>query len=666
MNHQLDRYPSAWAHIVLCADLTWAKEPPDDFNVANQRLWSQHCRVSQVLQDNIESQNSQSSTCESSDGKRTTSNQTGQENGNPKIQKNVKDVIPESRLAQFYGNFYYDEDREKCYTNPNERLNPRTYNGNGCENSDLTECWMLPEVEYWFRRLIEETDRSVSRRRRNYRMPPDEDFERWGPTGVRNADEEALASKIKSVRSLWMPHNRSSPRSPSPPQVSRKIRARRRQPRRLTTLASPPQSFCRDIPAHLLCDPSYKFQFDTPRPQGIESQRAMSRLTASVQAAIRTSTSRGLSYRGANFNRYTPMGQRSSRCPDRRYTIFWPKDHVSPRLHLAQTSHNNKAKKNPRKTDKRESENDFKDIKEDISETKDNSQLEATSTSQQKDIITDDQMPSTSAAVNQAGLKKKRLYSTVLSTSAPSPITLSPVVRLAQKLVTPGILKLNPKIILPSARVRQPQLEHKFEELEKEALEQYKASDESIDTKFQELEKQAVEQYSTSASNTSCSSGNSAEKQTNAEKETKGKTAKFHKPIESIVVYSQNFPDLCTRSTSITKLKNFHNPPRGDKKEHRSKSSRPKTDSQRAASDTDYEAREMNSKNHKSSMRWSLHAVPPKKRHLTFCVSDFSSDDELDDTCSIKDAGPRIKSHLGKIKISAHGGGDLHPILRKI
>lgn len=392
----------------------------------------------------------------------------------------------------------------------------------------------------------------------------------------------------------------------------------------------------------------------------------MSRLTASVQAAIRTSTSRGLSYRGANFNRYTPMGQRSSRCPDRRYTIFWPKDHVSPRLHLAQTSHNNKAKKNPRKTDKRESENDFKDIKEDISETKDNSQLEATSTSQQKDIITDDQMPSTSAAVNQAGLKKKRLYSTVLSTSAPSPITLSPVVRLAQKLVTPGILKLNPKIILPSARVRQPQLEHKFEELEKEALEQYKASDESIDTKFQELEKQAVEQYSTSASNTSCSSGNSAEKQTNAEKETKGKTAKFHKPIESIVVYSQNFPDLCTRSTSITKLKNFHNPPRGDKKEHRSKSSRPKTDSQRAASDTDYEAREMNSKNHKSSMRWSLHAVPPKKRHLTFCVSDFSSDDDLEDTCSIKDAGPRIKSHLGKIKISAHGGGDLHPILRKI
>lgn len=36
MSFEVDRYTSAWAHIALCADLTWASEPPDDFIVANQ------------------------------------------------------------------------------------------------------------------------------------------------------------------------------------------------------------------------------------------------------------------------------------------------------------------------------------------------------------------------------------------------------------------------------------------------------------------------------------------------------------------------------------------------------------------------------------------------------------------------------------------------------
>lgn len=38
MSFEVDRYPSAWAHIALCADLTWATEPPDEFIIANQVL----------------------------------------------------------------------------------------------------------------------------------------------------------------------------------------------------------------------------------------------------------------------------------------------------------------------------------------------------------------------------------------------------------------------------------------------------------------------------------------------------------------------------------------------------------------------------------------------------------------------------------------------------
>lgn len=278
-------------------------------------------------------------------------------------------------------------------------------------------------------------------------------------------------------------------------------------------------------------------------------------------------------------------------------------------------------------------------------------------------VLVDCQIPSTSAAAIENGLRKKRLYSTVLSMSAPTQISLTPVgcVRLAQKLA-PGILKLNPKIVLPGARIR-PNVDHKFEELEKEALEQYKASDESIDTKFQELEKQAEEQYSNSNSNTSCSSGNSAEKKpsnsSTTPEDTKKQPAKFHKekPVDSVVIYSQNFPDLNTKQTSsVMSLKNFHGPPRGEKK---GKSRSLKSETQRAASDTDYEGKEV-VKTHKGPLRWSLHVLPPKKRHLTVCVSDFSSDDE---TGSIKDAGPRVKT--GKMKMSAHGGGDLHPIMRK-
>ncbi|CAG5055244.1 unnamed protein product [Parnassius apollo] len=689
MNFEVDRYTPAWAHIALCADLTWSTEPPDDFIIANQRLWAQHCRVSQVLQETTESPQvvQPANQCGVTDPHLT----TGQENGKCS-RKSVKDVIPDSRLAQFYGNFYYDDIRENSYKIAKEKISGRGYSGLGCDNSDLTECWMLPEVDYWFRKLMDDTEIN------GYRSAASG---RWGPSGAAEAAGEVatLEARVRSVRALWetSEHGRPQPlRAPSPPPPSRKMRARRRQPRRLST-CTPPPVYCLDAPAQLCYDPTCKFQFDSPRTLHLtECQRAMGRLSASVQAIMRANAVRCPMYRGTNVSRYIPTGQRPMRCPD-RHGIWWPRDlptsRLDRRLKLPQV-HNapdinqknvNNTLENTEKEDCSEAnEKDTSKPQQSPSST-DNSpeKLENSKTTQKERTVIDGQAPSTSAAVLENELSNKRLYSTVLSMSAPPPITLTPgCVRLTQKLVTPGLIKLNPKVVL-SNRTRTPNVEVKFEELEKEALEQYKASDESIDTKFRELEKQAVEQYSTSNSNTSCSSGNSTEKRIPSEYPTaKGnqksriQMSKLNKDItvDSVVIYSQNFPDLTAKShtKSAINLKNFHNPPRGEKKEnHRSNKNLRnfKSDSQRAASDTDYEAKPNHRGNYKGPLRWTLHVMPPKKRHLAVCVSDFSSDEDIEDVAngSLKDAGPCIKNHVtGKAKMSAHGGGDLNPIRRKM
>ncbi|XP_052741425.1 uncharacterized protein LOC128198730 [Bicyclus anynana] len=512
--------------------------------------------------------------------------------------------------------------------------------------------------------------------------------ERWGPTEARAAEEAALEARVRSTRSLWnQPSQRRPPRAPSPPPVSRKMRARRRQPKRLT-LAPPPPAYCLEAPTQLFCDPSCKFQFDSPRSQLTEYQKAMGRLSASVQAVMRANACRCPPYRGTNVSRYAPTGQRPFRYPDRRYGIWWPRENLSPRLenifNITQiqnitTSH--KIEKTTPKIELQIKKEQPEYASSDEQPKKEPQvQQEATpeSPSQQKDkVVVDSQTPSTSAAATE-NMSKKRLYSTVLSMSPPPPINLNTVgcLRLSQKL-PPGLIKLNPKLVL-SSRVR-PNVDNKFEELEKEALEQYKASDESIDTKFRALEEEAVDQYSTSNSNTSCSSGNSGEKKPDKsppvnKSKVKPQPSKCHKDksVDSVVIYSQNFPDINAKgnTNSVTNLKNYHTPPRGEKKEQTHRSSKSmrnsKIESQRPASDTDYEARESKG-SHKGAMRWTLHVMPPKKRHLTSCASDFSSDEDLKDgKVSIRDAGPCIKNRAtGKIKLSAHGAGDLHPIMRK-
>ncbi|CAH2237678.1 jg11355 [Pararge aegeria aegeria] len=516
--------------------------------------------------------------------------------------------------------------------------------------------------------------------------------ERWGPTEARTAEEAALEARIRSTQALW--NEPSSQRKParalSPPPTSRKMRARRRQPRR-PTVPPPPPAYCLEAPTKLFCDPSCKFQFDAPRPQLTEYQKAMGRLSASVQAVMRANACRCPPYRGTNVSRYAPTGQRHLRYPDRRYGIWWPRENLSPRLenrfnitHIQNiTTNSQKGEKvTPNiKAEIRKQEPDITSCDEkQTNEPEVQSEVPPENPPQQKDkVVLDNQLPSTSAAAME-GARKKRLYSTVLSMTPPPTLNLNTVgcLRLSQKLA-PGLIKLNPKLVLRSKS--RPNVDNKFEELEKEALEQYKASDESIDTKFRALEEEAADQYSTSNSNTSCSSANSGERKntkcaTNNETKAKTQPSKFHKDksVESVVIYSQNLNDSSVKenTNSVTNLKNFHTPPRGEKKEQTRRSIKymrsSKTGSLRPASDTDYEARESKTKGfHKGAMRWTLHVMPPKKRHLTSCASDFSSDDELEEaSVSIRDAGPCIKNRAtGKVKMSAHGGGDLHPIMRK-
>lgn len=414
----------------------------------------------------------------------------------------------------------------------------------------------------------------------------------------------------------------------------------------------------------------------------------MGRLSANVQAVMRANACRCPPYRGTNVSRYAPTGSRPVRYPDRRYNIWWPRENPSPRLenrfNIAQvqkvttTSPKSEEIAPEVETEIKKEEPEVPPHEQPTKEPENKTEVPPESPPPKKEIVVDNQLPSTSAALAE-GARKKRLYSTVLSMTPPPPLNLNACLRLSQKLA-PGLIKLNPKLVLGS-RIR-PNVENKYEELEKEALEQYKASDESIDTKFRELEEQAADQYSTSNSNTSCSSGgnNSGDKKTakcSPNTGTKAKTqhSKFpkDKSVDSVMIYSQKFPNHDTKNNTnrVKNLKNFHTPPRGEKKEQTHRSGKcakiSKIDSQRPASDTDYEARESNTKGHKGAMRWTLHVMPPKKRHLTSCVSDFSSDEELEEvSVSIRDAGPCKKNRAtGKVKMSAHGAGDLHPIMRK-
>lgn len=87
--------------------------------------------------------------------------------------------------------------------------------------------------------------------------------ERWSSSAERVADEALLEARIRSVRPLWNQQsvtyqNRKFTRVPSPPPVSRKIRARRRQPKSLAALVPPPPAYCLDASTKLSYNPTNK------------------------------------------------------------------------------------------------------------------------------------------------------------------------------------------------------------------------------------------------------------------------------------------------------------------------------------------------------------------------------------------------------------------------
>lgn len=66
--------------------------------------------------------------------------------------KHVRDVIPESRLSK-YGNYEYNEERERIYRSENDDI--RSINKTlHFYAKEITEPWMLPDVEEHFARLI--------------------------------------------------------------------------------------------------------------------------------------------------------------------------------------------------------------------------------------------------------------------------------------------------------------------------------------------------------------------------------------------------------------------------------------------------------------------------------------------------------------------------------
>ncbi|XP_060822308.1 uncharacterized protein LOC132910551 [Bombus pascuorum] len=109
---------SAYANISLIADKAWTFDKEDPFQKLNQSLSIQNYKLTAKYR----------------------------ENGTVHRTKSVRDVIPNSRLAS-YGNYEYNEDRENVYKSDDDSA-PVSL-PNFCW-TEVTEPWMLPEVEKHF------------------------------------------------------------------------------------------------------------------------------------------------------------------------------------------------------------------------------------------------------------------------------------------------------------------------------------------------------------------------------------------------------------------------------------------------------------------------------------------------------------------------------------
>ncbi|KOC68168.1 hypothetical protein WH47_03326 [Habropoda laboriosa] len=137
---------SAYANISLIADKAWCFDKEDPFQKFNRSLWIQNCKLIAKYK----------------------------ENGTYR-RKRVRDVIPRSHLAT-YGNYEYNEELEGMY-NPDDNTGPRSL-PNFCW-TEVTEPWMLPEVEKHFAWLTSSGSRS-SREFSATRIPQADDASKVG------------------------------------------------------------------------------------------------------------------------------------------------------------------------------------------------------------------------------------------------------------------------------------------------------------------------------------------------------------------------------------------------------------------------------------------------------------------------------------------------------
>ncbi|XP_076391587.1 uncharacterized protein LOC105663958 isoform X1 [Megachile rotundata] len=122
-------FNSAYANISLIADKAWSFDKEDPFQKFNRSLWIEYRKVAAKYKENVN-----------------------------RRAKRVRDVIPESRLAS-YGNYEYDEERENLYKSSTDDDATSAPLPNFCW-TEVTESWMLPDVQKYFGWLTSNGSRS--------------------------------------------------------------------------------------------------------------------------------------------------------------------------------------------------------------------------------------------------------------------------------------------------------------------------------------------------------------------------------------------------------------------------------------------------------------------------------------------------------------------------
>ncbi|XP_008551127.1 uncharacterized protein LOC103573715 [Microplitis demolitor] len=170
--YDVDFFNNLYDNICLIADKTWAFNKEDNYRKLNQRLWVQNFKWIEKYHDK-------------------------------NLQRRVRDVIPDSLLAQ-YGNYEYNEARENLYKSSQETSIFH------CENlhstSEPTEPWMLDDVEKIFTHIMTKDENNIKFAKNNN---DDYYYDKCCPLlyTIENAAELELQMRIANdnVKCVWKP-----------------------------------------------------------------------------------------------------------------------------------------------------------------------------------------------------------------------------------------------------------------------------------------------------------------------------------------------------------------------------------------------------------------------------------------------------------------------------